>query len=174
MLSGQYTFELEVIIEIELDFEREVASGGMTILPVTLTVSAPTFSIEQGRSLESTVDLAWIGLNQITVSNMKFSGSEAGWVSLVERLPKALTKEVGLREGYGEVVIRVTVPMDAETGEYTVPVTVEVEAVWTKVTANGYLTFAVIRPAPGAVPDYMTILLAALLLALVAAAYLRR
>jgi len=97
-------------------------------------------------------------------------------MSLAEVLPKTLTKEPGALEGWGQVKIRINVPATAEPGEYTVPVTVKAEAVGAKLETQGYITFRIMQPpsAPsGIAPDAMTYLLAALLIGLVATAYLK-
>ena len=103
--------------------------------------------------------------------------SAVGWLTLAETLPKVVTKDIALREGYGEIGIRVIVPSDAPLGEYTVPATVEAEAVGTKLTTSGWITFTLVKPTLAVGTEMQTIMtyvFAALLLALVAYAYLKR
>ena len=88
-----------------------------------------------------------------------------------------MTKPIGEREGTGTVEMRVLVPSDAQHGEYTVPVQVDAEAVGSRLTTGGWITFTIIKPTPAIGTDIqtaMTLLLASLLFILVAYAYLKR
>ena len=79
------------------------------------------------------------------------------------------------RSGHGEVSISVLVPSNTQPGEYTVPATADAEAAGTRLTTGGWITFTVVKPvAPTIVPDLMTYVIALILLALVAYAYLKR
>jgi len=58
-----------------------------------------------------------------------------------------------------------------------VPAAVEADAVGTKLTTSGYITFTIVKPTPivgTEMQNAMTLVFAALLLALVAYAYLKR
>jgi hypothetical protein len=176
-LSGTYTFQIMIYVTITLDFAKETASVGGITPAVTFTVGKTVFQALQGETVEATLNFTWVGVNQLEIVNMKFTGAAADWLTLADLLPKAVTKQVGDREGYGEVQIRVKIPKDADLGDYTVPTQVDVEAVGNRLTSSGWITFTIIPPPPPAptqIPDYMTYLFAALLLVLVAYAYLKR
>jgi len=177
ILTGQYTFASQVTIT--LDFARETAGGtggGQSIPAVTFTVGKTVFQVEQGKTVEATLNFTWIGVNQLEIVNVKFAGAAAEWLTLADSLPKTVTKEIGSREGYGELEIRLNVPADAPPGKYSVPAQIDAEAVGSRLTTNGWITFTIIKPTPlsSQVPDYMTYLFAALLIILVAYAYIKR
>jgi len=95
---------------------------------------------------------------------------------MAEEIPKIAVKQIGEREGYGWIEVRLIVPEHAEPGEYSIPVTLDAEAVGSIITSNGYFTFEIASPGlrlPALIPDYMTYLFAGLLLAIVATAYLK-
>jgi len=179
ILTGQYTFQSQVTIT--MDFTKETGSGtsgtGGTTPAITFTVGTVPFKVEQGKTIDALLNFTWAGVNQITVTGVRFKSATAEWIALAESLPKTVAKQIGATEGKGSIEVRVIVPADAQPGEYTVPATVEAEAVGGRVTAGGYITFTIVKPAPplpSQVPDYMTYLFAALLLTLVAYAYLKR
>jgi hypothetical protein len=179
ILTGQYTFQSQVTIT--MDFAKETGSGasgtgGMTPA-IMFTVGTVPFKVERGKTIDALLNFTWAGVNQITVTSVRFEGATAEWLALAESLPKTVGKQIGATEGKGSIEVRVIVPADAQPGEYTVPATVEAKVVGGRVTAAGYVTFTIVKPTPplpSQVPDYMTYLFAALLLTLVAYAYLKR
>jgi len=159
ILSGTYTFASQVTLT--LDFARETGGNVGGLVPVvSFTVGTVTFKAEQGRTVDATLNFTWIGTNQLTITKVTFTGAAADWITLAEELPKTATKEIGAREGCGEVSIRLVLPLDAEPGEYTVPATVEAEAVGNCLTTSGYIVFTVLTPetetppTSGSVPDH--------------------
>jgi len=177
IMSGQYTFSSQVTLTLDWTSSGGSGTGGGSIgFPVAFTAGTLLLKASPGMTVDATLNFTWIGTNQITITNVRFSGAAADWIALAETLPKAVTKDFGATEGYGEVGIRVLVPSNAEPGEYTVPVQMDAEAAGSRLITGGWITFTVEKPAlpTTAVPDYMTYLFAALLLALVAYAYLKR
>jgi len=149
ILSGQYTFASQVTITLDFTLPAGGVSGGPTPV-VTFTVGTLLFKTSPGTVVDAKLNFTWIGTNEITITNVRFSGAAAGWITLSETLPKTVMKDIGAREGYSEVGIRILVPSDAPLGEYTVPATVEAEAVGTKLTTGGYITFTIVKPTPAA------------------------
>jgi hypothetical protein len=173
MLSGTYSITIHVTIT--LNFARETGSAGGGVIPVTFTVGSAFVRTSPGMTVGAALNFTWVGTNQITITAVRFSGAAASWITLAETLPKAVTKDVGGREGHGEVSISVLVPSSTQPGEYTVPATADAEAAGTRLTTGGWITFTVVKPAtPTIVPDIMTYVIALILLALVAYAYLKR
>jgi len=123
--------------------------------------------------VDVSVQVAWEGVNQITVTCVRFEGDVGRWLTLAEALPRTLTKPIGERSGSRTIAARATVPASAQTGQYTVPVTLDIEAIGGRGTTNSYVNFTVTR-LTSPVPDYMTYIFAALFAAIVLTAYLRR
>jgi hypothetical protein len=174
ILAGQYSFASEVTLT--LDFTMPVGGGGGGGVPaITFSVATVKLEAQAGRTVEADLSFTWVGVTQIDLVDVRFGGAAAKWVTLAETLPKRVSKGIGDWEGRGAITIRLMVPGDAQLGEYTLPVTVDAEAVGGRITAGGWVTFNVVQPSPAysPVPDYMTYLFAALLLSIVAAAYLK-
>jgi hypothetical protein len=109
----------------------------------------------------------------VTGAVFRFESDVGRWLTLAEALPKTLTKPIGERAGSGMIAARSTVPDSAQTGQYTVPVALDIEAVGGRGTTNSYVTFTVTR-LTSPIPDYMTYVFAVLFVAIVLTAYLKR
>ncbi len=173
--------------------------GGYIILPtVFLTVRAEIPMLQPGETATATLHVAWKGVNDLVITSVEFKGdAAAGWISLAEELPKNFTKNPAEEEGRATLKIRVSVPVDAELGNYTelAVVTATSSALTGEVTQSGHVTFQVAAPrrAPvlplpelpepvkraieawrNVVPDYMTFFFAIFLLLLIITGYLKR
>ena len=165
---------------------------------VFLTILAKVPVLRPGETATATLQVAWKGVNDLEIASVEFRGdAAAGWISLAEELPKTFTKNPAEEEGKATLKIRVSVPEDAEPGNYTelAVVTASSSALTGKVTQSGYVTFQVAAPrrAPvpplpelpepveraieawrNVVPDYMTFFFAIFLLWLIITGYLKR
>jgi len=111
----------------------------------------------------------------VRVTSIDFTGAAGDWITLAEPLPKTIFKPIGEEAGKGEIELRIIAPENAETGDYTVPVLVKAEAVGSQIQANGYVTFSITPQAPpvSLVPEYMTWIFAAAIIAIILYAYLK-
>jgi hypothetical protein len=133
-------------------------------------------SVPQGQTVNAALNMSWMGVNQVTITRITFTGDGADWLTLAEVLPKTLTKQIGSMTGAGIVTVRLNAPADAKPGDYTVPVRVEAEAIGNRIETSNQLSFSVVEPtiAGGGVSEIMTYLFAALIIVAIAAAYLKR
>jgi hypothetical protein len=172
-LSGIYQFASATTVTLDWTASASASSGGGLVSTVSLFISTATLKAQQGQSVDAALEFNWTGVNQITVTGVRFQGP-SGWIALGEGLPKTVTKQVGETQGKGSVAIRLIVPTDAKQGDYSIPVEVDAEALGGRVTANGWVNFAVGQQLAGPVSDLMTYVFAAMLLVLVVWAYFRR
>jgi hypothetical protein len=181
ILSGQYTFGSPITITLDFAMPTSSGSGGTgTGGAFTPKISVMIGGIRRltlypGESATTLLNLTWTGVNSINILNVVFTGAASDWVTLAEPLPKTIFKDVGSETGVGEIEIRIIAPENAQPGEYTVPVTIQAEAVGSRIETNGYITFSVVQaPTPvSLVPDYMTWIFAAVLAAITLYAYLK-
>jgi hypothetical protein len=179
ILTGQYQFSGQVTLTLELEWTVGGPTGGgeSTATYVTFVVATVKMgSVPQGQTVNAALNMSWMGVNQVTITRITFTGDGADWLTLAEVLPKTLTKEIGSMTGSGIVTIRLNAPADAKPGDYTVPVRVESEAVGNRLETSSQLTFRIVEPtiAGGGVSEIMTYLFAALIIVAIAAAYLKR
>jgi len=176
LLTGQYTFASE--LTITLDFTIPKTGGGETSSSAVTLWVASDFTGQPGITVNALLNLNWQGLNSLTVSDIQFSGALAKWFVIAETIPKVLTKPIGEKEGSGTVQIQVLIPADAHLGNYTVPVTVDAEALGALLTTSGWITFNIQPPASSStsieIMNTMTIIFIAILSILIAYAYKRR
>jgi uncharacterized membrane protein len=72
-------------------------------------------------------------------------------------------------------MLRINVPPDAETGEYSIPIQVDANVVGARATTSTWINFTVKSLSFfGEIPDYMSWLFLLLLAAIVAYAYIKR
>ena len=187
ILSGTVTYQSPVTVT--LDFTMPVSSGssaaggpsssssGIPILPaVSLSIAPVEFvQLHPGETVTSMLNINFTGVNNIRVIAIEFSGAAADWITLAEPLPKTIFKPIGEEVGTGEIELRIVAPKNAELGDYTVPVLVKAEAVGSQIRANGYVTFSITPQAPpiSIVPEYMTWIFAAAIIAIIIYAYLK-
>jgi len=175
ILSGIYQFASPTTVTMDWTASGSSSSGGGLVSTVSLFIAPTTLKAQQGQSVDAALEFTWTGVNQIMVTGVRFQGP-SGWIALAEGLPKTVTKQVGEMQGKGSVAIRLIVPADAKQGDYSVPVEVDAEALGGRVTANGWVNFAVgqqTHPA-GPVSDLMTYVFAVIVLVFVLWAYFRR
>ena len=133
-----------------------VPSGWLPL--VKFTVGTLNLNVAQNQTVNALLNFTWQGARLIMVTNVSFEGpSAANWLSLAETLPKTVSNETGV--GENAVKIRVTVPNDAQPGEYVVPVTIDAEAMMltaavpkmmeVTVTGNGWVFVVVKQPPEG-------------------------
>lgn len=143
---------------------------------VPFTAGTLVFKANPGMTVNAVLNFTWMDTNQITITNIRFNGAAADWVALADTLPKTVIKGVGVTEGYGEVEIHVLVSSDAQSGEYTVPTQIDVDAVGSHMTTSRWIIIAVTKSTSfnNMVPDLITFILTVLFLALVIYAYLKK
>jgi len=188
ILSGTVTYQSPVTVT--LDYTIPTSSGssaggggsssssaGLSILPTVSLSIAPVQLIQMhpGETVTGMLSINFTGVNNIRVLSLEFLGAAADWITLAEPLPKTIFKPIGEEVGMGEIELRIIVPENAQPGDYAVPVVVKAEAVGSQIQANGYLTFSITPQAPpvSLLPEYMTWIFAAALIAIVAYAYLK-
>jgi len=180
ILSGEYALGSQVALSMDWALSGGSGSSGGSIggggIPFTFTAGTLIFKANPGMTVNAVLNFTWMGTNQITITNIRFNGAAANWVTLADTLPKTVTKEVGAIEGYGEVGICLLVSNNAQPGEYEVPAQIDAEAVGSQLTTSGWITITVMKPAAPItmVPDFVTYLFAMLLLFLVAYAYIKK
>ncbi|MCW4020103.1 MAG: ParB N-terminal domain-containing protein [Candidatus Bathyarchaeota archaeon] len=108
----------------------------------------------------------------------RWKGALADWLTVAETLPKTVTKQIGAKEGSGELKICVIAPDDAQVGEYSIPLSMDAETVGSKLTGNGWVTITVMKPTPPApstdIMLGMSVMFSIILAAIVGYGYLRR
>jgi len=188
ILSGPVTYQSPVTVTLDYTIPTSggssaaggggsSSSAGLSILPTISLSVVPVqlIQIHPGETVTGMLSINFTGVNNIRVFSLEFSGVAADWITLAEPLPKTIFKPIGSEVGTGEIEIRIIAPENAHLGDYTVPVVVKAEAVGSQIQTNGYVTFSIVPQTPqiSLVPEYMTWIFAAALIAIVAYAYLK-
>jgi len=150
--------------------------GGQYYLPLTIKAFTNPFKIPQGETRTIMMTVTWSGVNTLKIARLEFSGSQAGWPR-VEDLPVIMMKDISGEEGQDTFPVIVSVPYNADLGEYTIPATVNAEASGGTLSTGSWLNFEVIEPPVGTIfpllPDWMTLLLLLVVVVILVYAYMR-
>ena len=132
------------------------------------------FKISQGETRTIMMTVTWSGVNTLKIASLEFFGSQAEWPT-VEDLPAIMMKEISAEEGQDLLPVIISVPYNADLGEYTIPARVNAEASGGTLSTGSWLNFEVIEPPAGKIfpllPDWMTLLLLLVVAAILIYAY---
>jgi hypothetical protein len=150
--------------------------GGQYFFPMTLKAFINPFQIPQGYTKKVKMTVEWSGVNTLRVTTVEFSGANMQW-AYTEELPQIFTKSLTGQSGEGSLEVIVTVPHDADLGDYTIPATVNAESSAGTVSTGSWVNFEVVEPPRGKIfpllPDWMTILFLLVIVVVVMYAYLQ-
>jgi len=178
ILFGTYQFASP--LTVTLDWTVSVTGpggggGGGGPSVVRFVVSTLRLSVPQGQTVSGLLTFNWTGVNDLTITNVRFQNSP-DWLVVAESLPKTVTKQMSDMSGTGSVAVRITVPSDAQPGDYSVVAEVDATGPGGSVASSGYVNFTVVQPSilSSPVSDLMAFLFVLILGIFVAYTYFFR
>jgi hypothetical protein len=156
---GTFTFESDKSVGLSWTTSGTSggdSSGGQTnFLQIAISIVLQPL-INAGTKVDGVINVTWSGATIVYVSDVKFENFPA-WFS-VASLPYKLQKDFDSPKGTFQIKVKVTVPSNAEPGDYLIPCTVIFKTESSqKLTLGGTLKFQVFG-GPSTMPDYMVII----------------
>lgn len=141
-------------------------SGGNLVLTIHLLFPP---KMQSGKSVEGTIEVDWSGPNIVYVYDVQFENQT--WFQ-VSGLPLKLMKDRGTTQGNYSISVVVNVPSSL-TGKYSSACTLTLQTESGQpFTASGNIVFDV-TSGPTTIPDYMTLIMLAVIALIVLAAVFR-
>jgi hypothetical protein len=124
----------------------EVNDGGGNPPAVTLQMYASLLelgSLHKGTQKTITLQLNWVGANQLSVDSITVSGKN--WATLTTELPQTFYREVGNDNGTAKIDFTLSIPEDAAVGEQNIAFTFDVSASSTTATVSAPVTMTILE-----------------------------
>jgi hypothetical protein len=179
ILSGTYVFASQVTVTLDWTTMEGGPSGGQTTIgTLQITVEDVALSLSKGKTDTFNLTVHWSGANDVTITKVTVTEEYVTWFSLTETLPKYASKTSAETEGTVTITLKISVPWQTATGQYTIPVTVSAQQQGgITVEKSGVIHLTVTggeAAATGFIPEIMTYLFLSMVLGLSAYAFIKK